>query len=76
MAGKRLKYLVHAADGRLLATLGWSFPVWKQKPRDRAIGSTPALRRRNLSLIANNNRFLILSWVRVPHLASHILSRD
>jgi hypothetical protein len=44
-------------------------------PRDRFIGWTPDLRRRHLHLIAYNTRFLILPWVKVPHLASHLLGR-
>ena len=42
---------------------------------DRFIGWTPAVRRRNLHLLAYNTRFLVLPWVQVPHLASHILAQ-
>jgi SRSO17 transposase len=73
LVGERIKYLVSAADGRLLAALGWGSSVWKLKSRDLAIGWTPSLRQRHLPLVANNTRFLILPWVRVPHLASHVL---
>jgi hypothetical protein len=44
-------------------------------PRDRFIGWSLPARRRNLHLLTYNTRFLILPWVRVPHLASHLLSR-
>ena len=44
-------------------------------PRDRFIGWSPAVRRGNLHFIACNMRFLILPWVQVPHLASHILGK-
>jgi hypothetical protein len=43
--------------------------------RDRFIGWDQAARKRNIHLIAYNTRFLILPWVGVPHLASHILGR-
>ena len=55
--------------------MAWSSGPWHMGPRDRFIGWTPAVRRRNLHLLAYNTRFLILPWVRVPHLASHILGR-
>ena len=70
--GEHLKYLVCAGD-RPVACLAWSSAPWHMGPRDRFIGWTPAVRRRNLHLLAYNTRFLILPWVRVPHLASHIL---
>jgi hypothetical protein len=43
--------------------------------RDRYIGWSAEARRRNIRFLAYNTRFLILPWVRVPHLASHILGR-
>lgn len=70
--GEHLKYLVYAGD-RPVACLGWSSPPWHMGPRDRFIGWTPGVRRRNLHLLAYNTRFLILPWVQVRHLASHIL---
>jgi hypothetical protein len=49
--------------------------AWKTRPRDSFIGWDIDTRKSNLHLITNNMRFLILPWVRVPHLASHILGR-
>lgn len=49
-------------------------PAWKTQPRDHFIGWKPEVRKKNLYLIANNHRFLILPWVRIKFLASHILS--
>jgi hypothetical protein len=72
--GEHLKYLVGSRD-RPVACLAWSSGPWHMGPRDRFIGWTPAVRRRNLHLLAYNTRFLILPWARVPHLASHILGR-
>jgi len=70
--GEHLKYMAFAQD-RPIACLGWSSAPWHIAPRDQFIGWSPATRRRNLALIACNTRFLILDWVRVPHLASHLL---
>jgi len=72
--GEHLKYVVYAGD-RPVACLAWSSAPWHMGPRDRFIGWTPAVRRQNLHLLAYNTRFLILPWVQVRHLASHILGR-
>ena len=70
--GEHLKYLV-VARGRPVACLGWSSAPWHIGPRDKFIGWSPTVRRKNLHLVAYNTRFLILPWVKVKHLASHIL---
>jgi Domain of unknown function (DUF4338) len=72
--GEHLKYLVWAG-GRPVACLAWSSAPRHIGSRDRYIGWSAEARRRNLRFIAYNTRFLILPWVRVQHLASHILSR-
>jgi Domain of unknown function (DUF4338) len=72
--GEHLKYLVWA-QGRPLACLAWSSAPRHLGSRDRYIGWNAEARRRNIRFIAYNTRFLILPWVRVPHLASHILGR-
>jgi len=72
--GEHLKYLVYAGD-RPVACVAWSSALWHMGPRDRFIGWTPAVRRCNLHLLAYNTRFLILPWVKVRHLASHILGQ-
>ena len=69
--GEQLKYLVFAKD-RPLACLTWSSAPRHLGDRDRFIGWTKAFREKNLSLIACNTRFLILPWVQVSCLASHI----
>jgi hypothetical protein len=73
--GENLKYLVRERHGRMVACLLFGSAAWQCQPRDAFIGWTPAARRRHLPRLTNNTRFLILPWVRVPHLASHILSR-
>ncbi|MGH9539661.1 MAG: DUF4338 domain-containing protein [Terriglobales bacterium] len=72
--GEHLKYLVWA-QGRPLACLAWSSAPRHLGSRDRFIGWSGEARRRNIRFLAYNTRFLILPWVTVPHLASHILSR-
>ena len=72
--GEHLKYLVFAGQ-RLVACLAWSSAPRHLGPRDRFLGWSAETRRKNLHLIASNLRFLVLPWVQVPHLASHILGR-
>jgi hypothetical protein len=72
--GEQLKYLVKAR-GQVIVCLAWSSAPRHLGSRDRFIGWDQSARRRNIHLIAYNTRFLILPWVRVPHLASHILGR-
>ena len=72
--GEHLKYLV-TAGGRPIACFYWTSAPRHLGPRDRYIGWSPAARRANVRLLAYQSRFLILPWVRVPHLASHLLGR-
>ncbi len=72
--GEHLKYSVYAA-GRLIACLAWSSAPRHLGARDRYIGWSAEARRRNIRFLAYNPRFLIVPWVRVQHLASHILGR-
>src|SRR5439155_3486874 len=73
--GENLQYTVSDASGRLVACLLFGSPAWKCQARDRFIGWTPTQRSQRLHLLTNNTRFLILPWVRVPHLASWALGR-
>jgi hypothetical protein len=72
--GEHLKYLVWA-QGRPVACLAWSSAPRHIGSRDRYIGWSGEARRRNIHFLAYNTRFLILPWVRVEHLASHILGQ-
>ena len=54
--------------------LGFSTAAWKLAPRDKFIGWTPQLREKNLPLVVDNPRFLILPWIEIPNLGSHILA--
>jgi Domain of unknown function (DUF4338) len=72
--GEHLKYLVWA-QGRPVAGLAFSSAPRHLGSRDHYIGWSAEARRRNLHFLVYNTRFLILPWVRVEHLASHILGR-
>ena len=74
LVGAQMRYAVHAADGTPLAMLGFSTAAWKLAPRDDFIGWSPELRERNLPLVVDNPRFLILPWIGIPNLGSHILA--
>ena len=71
--GEKLKYLARDRSGRPLACLLFGSAAWKARPRDGWMGWDAEQRQRSLFLLTNNTRFLILPWVRVPHLASHLL---
>lgn len=75
VVGENLKYLVRAGAGRPLACLLFGAAAWQVQPRDAWIGWDAAQRCRQLFLLANNSRLLLLPWVRVPALASHLLGQ-
>jgi len=72
--GEQLKYIVYWQK-RPIACLSWSSAPRHIGCRDRHIGWSQRLRKERLHLLAYNSRFLILPWVRVKYLASHILGR-
>jgi len=73
--GENMKYMVYSRDGRPLSCLMFGSAAWSCRERDRFIGWDKNQRIRGLSNLTANTRFLIFPWVRVAHLASHILSR-
>ena len=73
-SGENIKYLAYDAQARPLACLLYGAPAWKLALRDQLIGWNRAQREANLCYLANNQRFLILPWVRVKNLASSLLS--
>ena len=73
--GAQMRYFVRANNGEPLAVLGFGAAAWKTAPRDEFIGWSPAVRQRNLALVVNNARFLILPWIRIGNLASHLLAQ-
>lgn len=72
--GENLQYLAKDRHGRELAMMVFGAAAWKVAARDQFIGWSELQRRRHLGSLANQQRFLILPWVRVPHLASHLLA--
>ncbi len=74
LVGAQMRYAVHDRDGWPLAMLGFSTAAWKLAPRDNFIGWTRQTREKNLPLVVDNPRFLILPWIRVDNLGSHILA--
>ncbi len=72
--GEHLKYLV-TAKGRPVACFAWSSAPRHLAPRDRFIGWSAQARRQNIRFIAYNSRCLVLPWIEVAHLASHLLGR-
>jgi hypothetical protein len=72
--GEQLKYMVFA-QGRPIACMAWSSAPRHLGSRDKFIGWSKTARLANIRMLAYNTRFLILPWVRVPHLASHLLGR-
>jgi hypothetical protein len=76
--GANLRYLVRSGrdGGSVLACLLWSSPAWKMAARDQWIGWNAEQRVRNLQLIVNQSRFLVLPWIKVKGLASKILAKS
>ncbi len=72
--GEHLKYIVYARE-RPVACFAWSSAARHLGPRDRYLDWSAAARRRNIRFVAYNSRYLILPWVEVEHLASHLLGR-
>lgn len=73
IVGAHLKYTAYLKD-RPIACLSWSSSVFHIGSRDRFIGWDAKNRSGNIRYVANNSRFLILPWVRIKNLASHLLS--
>jgi hypothetical protein len=71
--GENVQYLALDSRGREVAVMVFGAAAWKVAARDEFIGWSAQQRQGRLRAIANQQRFLILPWVRVPHLASHLL---
>ncbi|MFH1628724.1 MAG: Druantia anti-phage system protein DruA [Pseudomonadota bacterium] len=73
--GENMKYIIRDKFGRPLSCVLFGSAAWKVACRDGYVGWSKECRERNLFLVTNNMRFLVLPWVTVAHLASHILGR-
>lgn len=71
--GENLRYLIRDRQGRSVACVLFGSAAWKCADRDAFLRWDQATRERNLPGLTNNTRFLVLPWVEVPHLASHVL---
>ena len=74
LVGAQMRYAVQDREGRPLAMLGFSAAAWKTAPRDAFIGWSPDVPGTEPPLMVDNSRYLIMPWVQIPNLASHILS--
>jgi len=72
--GENMKYTVRSNDGAPLACLLFGSAAWSCRDRDAFIGWSRGQRTGRLPMLTNNTRFLVLPNVKVPHLASHVLS--
>lgn len=75
VVGENVRYLVQDRQGRDLACLLLGAAAWRVGARDRFVGWNEMQKARALQYVANNTRFLVLPWVRVRGLASHLLSQ-
>ena len=66
MAGAQTRYTVVDRHGASLAMIGMAAAAWKTAPRDHAIGWSPETRARNLHLVVNQSRLLLLPWIVIP----------
>jgi hypothetical protein len=72
--GQNVQYLATDAQRRELAVMVFGAAAWKVAARDQFIGWSSEQRAKRLGWVVNQQRFLILPWVKVPHLASHLLA--
>ena len=75
LVGEHVRHIVFIND-QVVACLAWASATWKVRARDEFIGWDENVKRKNLYLIANNTRFLVLPWIKVKHLASKVLSQS
>ncbi len=73
LPGAQLRYIAFSGE-KIVALLGFAAAAWKTAPRDNFIGWTSEQKQKNLHLIVNNSRFLILPWMQSKNLASKLLS--
>jgi hypothetical protein len=73
LPGAQIRYFVYSQNQRI-ALLGFGAAAWQTAPRDDYIGWNHKQRQKNLHLIVNNARFLILPWIKSHNLASRILA--
>lgn len=75
LCGAQLRYLIKSGKGQWLGGLAFSASAWRVKARDHWIGWSDRARKENLHKVVSNSRFLILPWIKVQNLASHVLGQ-
>ncbi|RKZ94993.1 MAG: hypothetical protein DRQ43_06050 [Gammaproteobacteria bacterium] len=73
LSGAQLRYFIYSND-QPIALLSFGASAWTTAPRDQFIGWQRSQRESQLHRVINNARFLILPWIKIPHLASKLLS--
>jgi hypothetical protein len=75
LCGAQMRYAIRSRRGEWLGGLAFSAAAWRVAARDRWIGWSEEARREHLPRVIANSRFLLLPWLHVPHLASHVLGQ-
>jgi hypothetical protein len=73
LSGSQMRYEIFSAD-QLVALISFGASAWKLAARERFIGWSDQQRQRNLPLVINNARFLVLPWIKSKGLASKTLA--
>jgi hypothetical protein len=73
VVGENMGYLAKDSQGRDVACLLFGAAAWRCAPRDRRLGWRAPQAAEQLERVVNNTRFLVMPWVRVKYLASHVL---
>lgn len=73
--GQQIKYLVRSAEVGWIGVMSFSSSAWRVKVRDERLGWDEEERRRSLRKVVSNSRFLIVPWLGVKNLASHVMSK-
>ena len=74
LPGAQIRYILFSQE-QPIALLGFGAAAWQTAPRDHYIGWSHDQRKRNLQLIVNHARFLILPWIQSKNLASMLLAK-
>lgn len=73
--GQQIKYLVRSSEVGWIGAMSFSSSAWRVKARDERLGWDEEERRSGLRKVVSNSRFLIVPWLRVKNLASHVMSK-
>ena len=74
LCGAQMRYLIQSEHYGWMGGFAYSASAWRIEAREEWIGWDEESRKRHLQEVICNSRFLILPQVKVPNLASHVLS--